>query len=118
MKNYSIDFHQYDKYAAIIYASSYISPFDSLYEITNDIKLKIENAGYILFDLLLTNGDSFNRFAEAYYDGYEIRESSIKVISLKVPDDLKYINAHYFGRAKELNNSVLPPTERIKYMNF
>ena len=77
--------------------------------------MNLSNAGFVLFDLLLSNGDSFNRFAEAYFDGYEIKRDMICVVSLNDTKQLKYINSHYKERTVELNNSVLTPSEKYKY---
>lgn len=109
MTNYSIDFTKYNKYSAVIYSASYVNPFESIGDITADIKKNLAGEGYILFDLLLSNGDCFNRFAEAYYDGHEIKSDSISIVSF---DDKKMLNAHYKGRTYELNNSVLTPREK------
>lgn len=113
--NYSIDFCKCNKYSAIVYSVSYINPFESISEISTDIRTMLPEAGYVLFDLLLSNGDNFNRFAEAYFDGTEIKRDSISVISLDDVGQLKQINRHYKGRLVELNNSVLASSERLKY---
>lgn len=115
MPNYCIDFHKCDKYSAVIYSASYKSPFESIADITKEIRINLSDAGFILFDLLLSNGDGFNRFAEAYFDGYEIKRETICVINLNDANQLKYFNSHYKGRTVELNNSVLAPSE--KYMH-
>jgi hypothetical protein len=66
MTNYSIDFRKYNKYSAVIYSASYVNPFDSIAEITAEIKKHLTGTGFLLFDLLLSNGDSFNRFVEVF----------------------------------------------------
>lgn len=115
MTNYYIDFNKYNKYSAVIYSTSYRSPFDSIGSITEELRINLSEAGFILFDLLLSNGDSFNRFVEAYFDGKEIKRDSISVISINDMKQLKQINSHYNGHFDELNNSVLSPSERPKY---
>ncbi len=113
--NFSIDFIKSNKYSAVIYSVSYISPFNSLNDITAEIRANLRKKGFILFDLLLSNGDCFNRFAEAYFDGEKIILDSITIIDIEDITQLKHINAHYKGREKELNNSVLSPSEKYKY---
>lgn len=115
MINYNIDFHKCYKYSAVVYSASYINPFESIADITDEMKVNLSNAGFVLFDLLLSNGDSFNRFAEAYFDGHEIKRDTICVVSLNDKKQLKRINSHYRGRTAELNNSVLTPSEKYKY---
>ena len=114
--NYSIEYHKHNKYLAVIYSSSYINPFDSIKEINNDMKRNSSKEGFVLFDLLLSNGNNFNRFFEAYFDGQEIKRESVTIVGCKTIVDLKRINSHYIGRIKELNNSVLSPSEKYKLL--
>ena len=113
--NYFIEYTTLGKYQAIIYAASYINPINAIKEVGSSISEKLPNGGHILFDLLLSNGDSFNRFAEAYFDGRLIKRDSISIVCLKDFSQLQHLNAHYKGRSKELNNSVLSPRERFLY---
>ena len=114
--NYNIDYHKCNKYSAIVYSVSYINPFEEILDISLEIKKTLSDGGFVLFDLLLSNGDSFNRFAEAYFDGREIKKDSINIISLDNVMELRQINLHYKGCSSELNNSVLTPSERFKYL--
>lgn len=115
MANYNIDYKKCNKYSAVIYSSSYINPLDSITDITFEIKRNLIGAGFVLFDFLLSNGDNFNRFAEAYFDGKEIKRDTICVVKLENVNELKQINAHYKGKNKELNNSVLSSSEKYKF---
>ena len=115
MTNYSIDYNKCSKYLAVIYSASYVNPFENIADITKEIQKKYLDTGFVLFDLLLSNGDSFNRFVEAYFDGREIKKDSICVVSLDDTKTLSKINSHYRGRNNELNNSVLSPSEKYKY---
>ena len=114
--NYSIEYRKHNKYLAVIYSSSYINPFDSIKEINNEMKHNSLKEGFVLFDLLLSNGNNFNRFFEAYFDGQEIKKESITVVVSKEIVNLKSINSHYKGRTKEVNNSVLSPSEKHKFL--
>ena len=114
--NYSIEYHRHDKYLAVIYSSSYINPVDSIKEINGDMERNLLKEGFVLFDLLLSNGNNFNRFFEAYFDGHEIKKDTVTVVVSKEIDDLKSINSHYKGRIKELNNSVLSPSEKYRLL--
>ena len=86
--NYSIEYRKYNKYLAVIYSSSNINPFDSIKEINNEMKHNSLKEGFVLFDLLLSNGNNFNRFFEAYFDGQEIKKESITVVVSKEIVDL------------------------------
>lgn len=114
MRSYNIVYKKYGKYSAIIYSVSYLSPLEEISQISKDLKKKLKNGDYVLLDLLLSNGDNFNRFAEFCYDGSDIKVSEISLTDVS-GDELKALNQYYKGRVKELNNSVLSPKERFVY---
>ncbi|WP_281513168.1 type II toxin-antitoxin system RnlB family antitoxin [Bacteroides acidifaciens] len=111
MENYEIATKKNNRYRAVIYSVSYNNPIHDVFKISELFKLKTYSRGFILFDLLLSNGDNFNRFVEAYFDGNEIVASTLKVIKLKDQKFLKDINSYYKTHLKFLNNSVLSPSE-------
>ena len=114
MSIYNIIYKKYGKYSAIIYPVSYVSPFEEINQISEDLKKNLKCGDCVLFDLLLSNGDNFNRFAEFCYDGIGINKNLVNVIT--VPGkDLKELNQYYKGRVKELSKSVLAPNERFKF---
>ena len=114
MGSYNISYKMCGKYSAVIYPVSYLNPIDELSMISKELRNKIPCNSYILFDLLLSNGDNFNRFAEAFYDGNELKDSSINITQIS-GEQLHGLNMYYHGRTKDLNNSVLTPRERFKY---
>lgn len=80
----------------------------------NRIEKTFTTGCYVLFDLLLSNGDNFNRFAEAYYDGNELSTRLINIIEM--PDnEVKELNHYYKGKTKELSKSVLSMRERYHF---
>lgn len=114
MSSYNIVYKKYGKYSAIIYPVSYINPLEDIDQISLDLKRNIKCGDCVLIDLLLSNGDNFNRFAEFCYDGNEIKIDSISIT--KVSDEqINVLNAYYKGKIIELSNSVLTPRERFKY---
>lgn len=114
MCSYNIVYKKYGKYSAVIYPVSYINPLEEINQISKDIKNNLKRGDCVLLDLLLSNGDNFNRFAEFYYNGNEVEMSSVSVIDVS-NDELQMLNQYYKGRVKELSNSVLSPKERFKY---
>ena len=72
-----------DEYDYIIYPSSYINPLSKIKRLNEKLKNKINYPCTLLFDLLLCNGDNFNRFAKAYYDGEKIIRDSIEVVKIE-----------------------------------
>ena len=114
MNSYDIIYEQFGKYEAIVYPVSYLNPIDDFQLISVELREHLPAGCYVLFDLLLSNGDNFNRFAELYYDGNELSAGLIRIIEIK-SDELKKLNLYYRGKTKELSKSVLSPKERYKY---
>ena len=112
MNNFKIIFEQFSKYSAVVCAVSYINPIEDIQSISKELREHLSSNSYILFDLLLSNGDSFNRFAEAFFDGNNITTDSIHIV--KVPsDELQRINHYYRGKVKELSKGVLTKKNSI-----
>lgn len=116
MSIYCIKHKKMEKYEAVVYATSYRNPFEEIGKIETDVTNQIPNSGFILFDMLLSNGDSFNRFVEAFFDGSKIQKDTIKVVDIEKPL-INTINNFYNGKAAELDNSVLTRSEKMKYCN-
>ena len=114
MNSFNIIYEQCGKYAAIVYPVSYLNPIDELQVISKELRKHLSAGCYVLFDLLLSNGDNFNRFAELYYDGNEPSTNRI-IITEVSSDERKRLNLHYRGKVKELSRSVLSPRERYKF---
>ena len=84
MENYKIQ--KVDKeivgYEYKIYAINNDSPLEYLVDIEKDLAER-NFKGYILFDLLLSNGNEYNRFLEGYFDGESFDSASFKCPRLK-----------------------------------
>lgn len=116
MANYSIVLTKDKRYDAIIYANSYISPIQDINEISLELsRLHIE--GVVLFDMLLANGDNFNRFAEVYYDGTQIHLEKMEIIEVYDKCFLNEVNCFYKQNIDLLDNSVLSLSQRFSYSN-
>ena len=114
MNSFNIIYEQYGKYAAIVYPVSYLNPIDDIKLISMELREHLPADCYILFDLLLSNGDNFNRFAEVYFDGNEISSRAVSVTEVPT-EELKRLNLYYRGKTKELSKSVLSAKERYKF---
>ena len=114
MRSYNIIYNPKGKYSAIVYPVSYINPIDDIESISNDLKKHIPVGSYVLFDLLMSNGDNINRFFEVIYDGSELKTSSLRIINLS-DEQLHVMNMYYRGKTKELSNSILTPRERFRF---
>lgn len=114
MKGFHVVYKDCGKYSAIVYPVSYLNPIEDIKSISMELKKHLAAGSHVLFDLLLANGDNFNRFAEAQYDGSEIKASDIRITELPA-DTVQELNAYYRGRAHELASSVLSERERERF---
>lgn len=66
-------------YTIVVFSMTYINPISYLSTIEKDLG-KLDFSGKIIFDLLLSNGNSSNRFVEANVNNSKIDRRSMKVI--------------------------------------
>lgn len=113
MNNYKIKEINDSKYKSIIFSTDYISPIEELDEI--EINLKSCNyLGHIIFDLLLVNGNSQNRFMEVFFDGNKFDRSSFK-IARKLSADINTASTDFYSNnLAMIEKSRLP--NPIKFM--
>ncbi|MDD0822344.1 type II toxin-antitoxin system RnlB family antitoxin [Bacillus cereus] len=107
MKNYQLQKScEIEQYPYIVYSVSYISPIEELPDIAEELKNHFQ--GKVLFDLLLSNGISSNRFLEAEFDGVTFNYSSFKSLSNVNELIKKGSSMFYQSNIEFLENSVLP----------
>lgn len=116
MISYTIDTKlQTDKYSAVIYALSYNNPLHDISSISMTLRKATAAPGYILFDLLLSNGVNFNRFVEGYFNGEIIAFDSLNVVELRDHCQIERINAYYHNNPSILNAGILSPSEKMRF---
>ncbi|MCP1136296.1 type II toxin-antitoxin system RnlB family antitoxin [Paenibacillus polysaccharolyticus] len=95
-------------YSFLILSTSYFNPLDDLDQLEEELRVSLgENfLGKILFDLLLTNGNSSNRFIEATFEGNAFDQSSFKVPS-NVDLKIKKLSSSYYSNNELFINSVV-----------
>lgn len=103
------------QYNAIAYSTSLINPLSNLCEVSNILKCNHINSGHILFDLLLSNGENFNRFVAGYYNGIELERESLEIIQISDIEILKVINLFYKGNSDYFKNSALTTSQKCRY---
>lgn len=110
MKNYEI--HKLnDEYPYIVFSTSYINPLEEIEEIEKELECEFQ--GKVLFDLLLSNGLTSNRFLEAEFDGVKFRYTTIKSVS-NLDNLIKKESIHfYLENIDLLQNSVLPSAHKF-----
>jgi len=84
---------------------NFILPF-----VSQELKEK-SFAGFIVFDLLLSNGNNTGRYFQIYFDGRDIKKESIKKL-FPAPQEYKTMSNKFLKRHPEvLNNGVLTQTD-------
>ncbi|MCK4260793.1 MAG: type II toxin-antitoxin system RnlB family antitoxin [Halanaerobiales bacterium] len=93
------------KYSYLILSTSYLNPLNYMNEIESCLNDKYE--GGILFDLLLSTGNSSNRFLEGFFDGVQFDLNSFKIVKLE-DEEIKRESLRFFQEnIWMLDNSVL-----------
>ncbi|PWW26628.1 RnlB antitoxin of RnlAB toxin-antitoxin system [Cytobacillus oceanisediminis] len=105
MKNYEIQKVDYHEYPYVIFSTSYVNPIEDIDDIEEELKPLFK--GKVVFDLLLSNGFTSNRFVEAEFDGTRFNHSSFK--ALKDVNDciIKEASHFYSSHSGLLKNGIL-----------
>ncbi|MEH2397212.1 type II toxin-antitoxin system RnlB family antitoxin [Nostoc sp.] len=98
----------------IIFCTTYTNPISYLPSIEQELS-KINFSGKIIFDLLLSNGYSSNRFVEADVFEAKVNRRSMKVIDFSKLDDFLIGKTHEFYKSHPYlveSNSILLDEEK------
>lgn len=71
----------------VVFSTTYINPISYLPAIEKDLG-KMDSNGKIIFDLLLSNGHSFNRFVEGAVSNGKVDRRSMKVVTSSSLDNI------------------------------
>jgi hypothetical protein len=105
-RSYYIEKTSKEPYHCIILSTSYKSPMDQLDVLERDLR-KQEIKGNILFDLLLSHGNTPDRFYELSFDGVKLNLDSLRKVE-SVSKEIKMIsNKFYRDNQHLLKNSIL-----------
>jgi hypothetical protein len=99
------------KYQYVVVATSYVNPVDELYNIEDELRQQQVN-GTILFDLLLCNGISDNRYIEVYFDGDTFDISQYRILNDIDIEAKRIIYSFYLNHINMLEYSNLPNAQR------
>lgn len=88
------------EYKLLVLSVSYVSPFDEIEELENDLR-EMNFKGVVLFDLILCNGVSPNRFIKAYFDGSSFDSNTFGIIS-NIKDNIKLISSNFYKNNSDL----------------
>jgi len=110
--SYSIHKITSNNLLAVIYSVNFDSPMNHICSIENELK-EYGSTGEIFFDLLLSNGNTTDRFYSAIFDGNKIVENSIKKITNPPQKIQKKSLLFYHDKQEYLSNSVLNKAQRF-----
>lgn len=111
MKTYEILKVHNPAYSYLILSTSYLSPLDDIDDIEYD--LKETSKVKVLFDMLLTNGISSNRFIEAEFNGGKFEISSFRPLQA-VDLSLKTESLNFYrDNSYLLDDSILPRSHQF-----
>ncbi|MDR1665026.1 MAG: type II toxin-antitoxin system RnlB family antitoxin [Clostridiales bacterium] len=100
-----------EEYEFAIIATSYLRPLDDKEKIEEELRSR-HFRGPVLFDLLLCNGLSLNRYALMEFDGEKFVSSSLKILT-NISDVSKRMIFDYFKQNEScIDTSVLPKAQR------
>lgn len=113
MKNLIVrDINGLGGYNYVIYPETYINPISRISKLNEDLKQIIGKPCKILFDLLLCNGDNFNRFVDVFFDGEKVDRNSINIVELD-ESLVDKVEEYYSEDYKRLTSGVLSPHEYL-----
>jgi len=97
---------------AVVYSLGFDSPMNHICSIEKELE-NYGCTGKVFFDLLLSNGNTTDRFYSAIFDGDKFIENSIKKVKyppLKIQSESL---AFYHSKQEYLSNSVLNKAQRF-----
>lgn len=104
--NYSIKFNEINDADCTVYSTSAVNPFTYLSEITSYLS-SIKYEGYVIFDLLTTNGNN-NRFHKIFFNGNEfVRKTQQSIIIAKTNTTRTKLNKFYSENYSTLDLSLV-----------
>lgn len=115
LKRYEL-LHANDTYKYVVLATSYVSPLGSLPEIEELLRYE-DYRGPVLFDLLMSNGFSSNRYLELIFDGNQFDRINVSIIDSIFISLKEIIYEHYYNNVDYINNSSLPEAQKYILKN-
>lgn len=110
MNSYELIAFQSDE-RRLVLSTSYASPLSSVFIISNELA-KENYQGEVLFDLLLSNGFTPNRFLSMQFDGTKLLPQTTKKVE-EIPEKLlKEIYDFYYEHAEYVEQSSLPDVQK------
>lgn len=99
----------------IIFPISYFNPLSKVTMLEIELVNNVGRPCKALVDLLLCNGENYNRFVSLRFDGLKIDKRSIEIIELSERERYN-VNEFYRTNREIIGNGVLIPREYMKYV--
>jgi len=113
VKNFDLSILENSDYNIMVFSTSYETPFACLDEITDNLKQNGHRDSKVIFDLLLSIGNTRERFVEAYFNGESFVESSFKYVSVNKKSIIRLNSRDFYSeRVFMLQNSVLNSAQK------
>lgn len=112
MKKYEINVLS-EENKCIIFSTTYVSPLDFINDIENELRRIVNYSVEVVFDFLLSSGNSQERFGRINYTGSEFDMRSFQFINVSKKNDLRKVSANYYkDKDQNLENSILTSIQK------
>lgn len=100
----------------VVVATSYVSPLSQVYAIANELK-SVDYKGEVIFDLVLSNGFSSNRFLKTVFDGDQLNIAKIEALSKVKNNILDELYVFFYEHPQYVKASSLPEPQKYVLLN-
>lgn len=100
----------------VVVATSYVSPLSQVYAIALELK-SIGYQGDVIFDLVLSNGLSSNRFLKTDFDGEQLNIGKIEVLPKLKSNILDELYVFFYEHPQYVKASSLPEPQKYVLLN-
>ena len=100
----------------VVVATSYVSPLSQVYAIALELK-SIGYQGDVIFDLVLSNGFSSNRFLKTDFDGEQLNIGKIEVLPKLKSNILDELYVFFYEHPQYVKASSLPEPQKYVLLN-
>lgn len=113
MENYEVLKIEHSEYAYMVFSESYETPFSYLDKICNELKNYNMLKCKVIFDMLLSMGNTSERFVEAIFDGECFIDATFKYKDIDKKNELRKISTEFFGQKSNiLEYSILNSVQK------
>lgn len=115
--NFTIENSTDIRYVAIVIATNINGPFSDIPLLNKELTSNNIKKGIILFDLLVSHGKGYNRFATMTFNGNKLNMKSFKVE--KVSEEIKIYCAEFYKNHFDLNQkTILNLEDTVKFLQI